>query len=78
MEIGLAPNPFTELTYLTINEQGPVTINVVDASGRSVSTRTSFAASRLAIDLGGHQAGLYTIQVIHNGGIRSLRAIKVD
>ena len=78
MEIGLAPNPFTELTFLTFNGQGPVTINVLDASGRSVSRSTNSADSRLAIDLSGHLAGLYTIQVIHDGGVRSLRAIKVD
>ena len=78
MEIGLAPNPFTEITFLTFNGQGPVTINVLDASGRSVSRSTNSAASRLAIDLGGHLAGLYTVQVIHDGGVRSLRAIKVD
>lgn len=75
----LVPNPFSQNTTLLLNTRGEATVEVLDATGRLINTlRTAQGANALTIDLQGEPNGTYLIRVRTAGGLRTLRAVKVD
>jgi hypothetical protein len=76
--IRIAPNPFTERTVLHLDHAGPVLVEVLDATGRSVFDRTFNAQGRgtIEIDLADEAAGTYLLRVLGSGTTQHLRLVK--
>ncbi|MEZ4757216.1 MAG: T9SS type A sorting domain-containing protein [Flavobacteriales bacterium] len=73
----LIPNPATTSVRVQIGEVvGAVELNVYDATGRSVRSRSaSSGTSAVDVDLSGLARGLHVVQVRHAGGLLTERLI---
>ncbi len=69
------PNPATDMVYVKTNMEGKASLRVIDLSGRVVLERgMQDAECKIATsDLGGH--GIYTLQVIQNDIVTSVRVV---
>ena len=76
----LAPNPFSQGTWLITEVDGLLLVDVLDAAGRSVQTTSVAAHGRTTIplDLHGLANGTYTIRLVQADRMRHLRAVKAE
>ncbi|MBX2978784.1 MAG: T9SS type A sorting domain-containing protein [Flavobacteriales bacterium] len=76
----MAPNPFVERTWISVDANGLMQLDVLDAAGRVVH-RTVHAVQgsvTLPVDLSGQPAGSYLVRVQLADQVRHLRAVKVN
>jgi hypothetical protein len=79
-DFSIAPNPTDGITALNLNlkDAQELTINVVDITGRTVSTRTksfSVGTSREMFDLSNLDAGIYNIVLQGESGRSALKVV---
>ena len=69
------PNPATDMVYVRTNMEGKASLRVIDLSGRVVLERgMQDAECKIATsELGGH--GIYTLQVIQNDIVTSVKVV---
>ena len=68
------PNPASNEVFVTINGGAATQVTVFDASGRLL-----FSVQRTTrLDIGALAAGVYMLQVEHDGGMKEQRVIKMD
>ena len=76
----LAPNPFTGSLALFTSGNGQAAIDVLDAAGRCLLSKTTTLLGRtqLDLDLNGQPPGSYTVRVTSAGRVQHLRAVKAN
>lgn len=79
-DFSISPNPTNGVTALNLNlkEAQELTINVLDITGRTVSTRTknfNVGASREMFDLSNLDAGIYHVVLQGEGGRTALKVV---
>jgi uncharacterized protein with WD repeat len=68
------PNPASNEVFVTINGGAAAQVTVFDASGRLL-----FSVQRTTrVDISALAAGVYMLQVEHDGGMKEQRVIKMD
>ncbi|UPT66761.1 MAG: T9SS type A sorting domain-containing protein [Sphingobacteriales bacterium JAD_PAG50586_3] len=73
--VNIYPNPATDKLFISLKNNGPVTLNLIDYNGRLVSS-TKVVNNLTEIDLKGLAAGLYLLQVITDKGVSTYKVIK--
>jgi hypothetical protein len=76
----LAPNPFTGSLALFTSGNGQAAIDVLDAAGRCLLSKTTTLLGRtqLDLDLNGQPSGSYTVRITSAGRVQHLRAVKAN
>ncbi|MEX1132654.1 MAG: T9SS type A sorting domain-containing protein [Flavobacteriales bacterium] len=76
--VRVAPNPFAESTVLLMELQGGLIVDVLDATGRLIMSRTlsGQGPTALTLDLGGQADGTYVLRVRSNGATQYHRIVK--
>lgn len=72
-EIGLMPNPASDFISIETGEVADHVVNVIDMSGKSVLSTVLSSRSGGQINLQALPSGVYLIQVITNGEIKTDR-----
>ena len=68
------PNPASNEVFVTVNGGAAAQVTVFDASGRLL-----FGVQRTTrVDISALAAGVYMLQVEHDGGMKEQRLIKMD
>lgn len=76
--IWIAPNPFVESTMLSLDLQGGLIVDVLDATGRLILSHTlsTHGHTILPLDLSGQADGTYLVRVHSTSATRHLRIVK--
>jgi hypothetical protein len=78
--IDIAPNPFMDRTWITMDHDGAVRIDVLDAAGRTLRSEVVSSAGRTKhmIDLQDRPPGTYLIRTRQGDTINVFRAVKLN
>ncbi|MBP6643613.1 MAG: T9SS type A sorting domain-containing protein [Flavobacteriales bacterium] len=76
----VAPNPFQNSTRISLNAQGMVQVDVMDATGRIVHSNAVavHGPTSIDLDLAGQATGAYTVRIRVGDSIWHMRAVKGD
>ncbi|MCB0770192.1 MAG: VCBS repeat-containing protein [Flavobacteriales bacterium] len=78
--VDIAPNPFSDHTWITMDHEGTVQIDVLDPAGRAVCSDivATPGPTRHLVDLLGRSAGTYLIRTRQGHVVRVFRAVKLN
>jgi hypothetical protein len=77
--VTVSPNPSAGLVTISLNNAAAkqVVVNILDAAGRTIATRTTSGADEaLQFDLRNYPAGMYVVQVLADGKLQSSNKIQ--
>lgn len=78
LNVVVTPNPTTDLLHIKINNaNGPVTIKIVDLSGKTIhKASVSYTEQETVLSLGNQPQGIYVLQVKNANGTVNKKVVK--
>jgi hypothetical protein len=67
-EVNVYPNPFTDIATVSFSEKGNYSLVVIDLTGKIVLTNTNVVSTKVNLDLGHLNNGVYILKVIDEKG----------